>query len=155
MKHWPTIAITLMILFIACVNVARGETVYMDDLRVSPAPFALTGLEDAPPPVPNLVLFAATEQTFLGPGTWEGNYPDLDLWEGYDEVFAPQWGIELVQAHIDELENPFSALNWEYWEESVDIQYIVSDISEVPLPAAGWLFLSAVAGLFIARRRVA
>lgn len=154
MRKAPILLSLIIFGILGIVTAVKAETMYFDELRVSPSPFV------APPAIPDLVLFAAESQPFLGPGVWDTAeaYAQVDLWDGFDNVFAPQWSIDAAADHISTLINPFQALTWDYWEDSVDIQYIVSEFTpptEVPLPPAAWLFLSALAGLFVARRKSA
>ena len=140
---------------------AEADTLYFDDLTVSPGPLPAGILE---PEVPMTLFLAAPDPVDLGfEGVWveQGAGAELFDFQSYgNDVFIFQSTIDTMVSELST--NPLAAVSgWDYWSDTSkwlytdDAALTITPPSEVPLPAAAWMFLSAIGGLVVMRTRAA
>lgn len=146
MKHTMIILATVA-LILGCVNIATAA------------------------PVDVQTLFTAEAPRDIGPGQWstDGAFQDVGA-TAYQNVFL----FDHVLDYVREVVRDFQAGNgdsrllgqWNFWEDHFrfedldkppetihEIKYVYLDPpAPIPLPPAAYLFLTAIAGLFVARR---
>ena len=96
------------------------------------------------------------DAVWLGPGAFGDFRPTGDT--TFEFVFITQeiidWGVAIIQASPDAAEHLIGLDGWEnYWQYKLDfVEFEVTHPSPIPLPAAGWLFITALGSLAAARR---
>jgi hypothetical protein len=146
MKYFPLTAAAFLVALIAVLPPLA--TAAMIDYSVEP-PQAMAPME--------LIVFEADEVTNLGPGYWSTDSAFVAVGASdHDLVFIPDWVVNEVRTVIQELQGIgelAKAADWLYWDDRVTFKHVGAHVPEVPIPAAVWLFASALLGLIAVSRR--